>query len=89
MTAHRDLFGPLPVGARPQGPTSGKRKGYAAPPGSGPAGETCGTCAHHVRRRWSKVHHKCGLMRNVWNNARGTDILVRSPACSRWEKDDG
>lgn len=59
-------------------------RGYAAPPGTGPKGETCGSCAHHCALRYAKNYHKCGLNRARWTGGRGTDILVRSPACSKW-----
>ena len=61
-------------------------RGYAAPPGSGPDGETCGSCNHHVARRYAKIYHKCDLMRAYWTGGGATDIRVRSPACSRWER---
>jgi len=59
--------------------------GYAAPPGSGPPGETCGTCAN-CRVRKIKKHniYKCGLRADSWTQDRATDVLVRSPACQRW-----
>ena len=60
--------------------------GYASPPGHGPAGETCGTCAHSRcsvipsgRRFW-----KCNLRRPT--GGPGTDIRLKSPACRRWER---
>jgi len=57
-------------------------RGYYQPPGTGPAGETCGTCKHIARgRRWAK----CALSRGKWTSSRGTDILVKSPACRKWE----
>lgn len=59
-------------------------KGYAAPPGSGPQGETCGSCAHHTTREYAKTYHKCALIKAT--KGPGTDIRVRSPACSRWAK---
>lgn len=63
-------------------------KGYATVPGTGPAGETCGSCGHHVERQYAKIYHKCELMRAFWTGGRGSDILVRSPACAKWEKID-
>ena len=57
-------------------------RGYAYFPGTGPEGETCGTCKHAKRgRRFSK----CGLARARWTHGRGTDILLRAPACKYWE----
>lgn len=61
-------------------------KGYAAFPGTGPQGETCGSCKHICRqRRWAK----CELVRGRWTGGRGSDVLVRAPACRRWERPDG
>jgi hypothetical protein len=59
--------------------------GYATPPGTGPEGETCRSCVHHMIIWHAKAYHKCGLLRQVWTGGRATDILVRSPACSKWE----
>jgi len=94
MEVETDLFGEVPAGntavlpGRSRGPKGGKRytapRGYAALPGSGPAGETCGTCMHIGRYR---RYRKCKLMRAVWTNGPGTDILARTPACSRWQPD--
>lgn len=95
MTATLDLFGvpiterqaPAPVvnGVRKRGPT--KLRGYAAPPGSGPAGETCRTCAFYSGVRHAKTYRKCLLMRPQWTGGPGTDILARSPACTHWRKE--
>lgn len=79
-----------PLGKREgkqQGPRGGNKytrpRGYVSPPGSGPKGETCGTCKHCVHeRRWKK----CELARNMWTGGRATDILARAPACAKWEK---
>jgi hypothetical protein len=56
-----------------------QQRGYAAPPGTGPVGETCGKCKHIVV--WAKFR-KCGLTRAKWTSGPKTDILSRSPACS-------
>lgn len=60
--------------------------GHAAPPGSGPAGETCSTCDHcRVRTVRSKGRdrrfYKCALMTRAWSDSRATDVLASSPAC--------
>jgi hypothetical protein len=60
-------------------------KGYIAMPGSGPAGETCGSCKHLVRKQMSKTYLKCALASSFWTGGRGSDVLARSPACKRWE----
>ncbi len=64
-------------------------QGYAASPGTGPEGETCGSCAHHAVRHLAKDYHKCELMRQAWTGGRKTDILVRSPACAKWLEPTG
>lgn len=63
--------------------------GYGHVPGGGPAGETCGSCRHHVILRYSKNYHKCELARGKWTGGRGSDILVKSPACQKWQALDG
>lgn len=60
-------------------------RGYYAPPGTGPVGETCKSCRHAHPNRQSKTYWKCELMRQVWTGGRKTDILVGSPACKGWE----
>ena len=60
-------------------------KGYAALPGTGPAGESCGSCEHLVRKRMSRTYPKCGLMRRGWTGGTASDVRVSAPACSRWQ----
>lgn len=60
-------------------------KGYAAQPGTGPAGETCGSCAHLYRNRMAKTYLKCALMKAHWTGGGATDVKARAPACRRWE----
>lgn len=64
------------------------KNGYAAPPGTGPEGETCKTCAHKVRcgNYGGKSFLKCNLRKATWTSGEGTDILARTPACNKWEK---
>ena len=62
------------------------KRGYAWQPGTGPQGETCGTCKHLFRNRMGKTYLKCSLMEAKWTGGAGTDILARSPACKLWEK---
>ena len=59
--------------------------GYAARPGSGPEGETCGSCKHLYRNRLAKTYLKCALMRRHWTGGAGTDVKARAPACRNWE----
>lgn len=63
--------------------------GYAAPPGTGPAGERCGTCEHArlVNSGTANTYRKCALMRANWTGGPGSDILFRSPACRFWERE--
>lgn len=61
-------------------------RGYAAPVGTGPRGETCGSCKHASRYR---RFIKCDSNRARHTHGRGSDILARSAACSKWEKPDG
>lgn len=59
-------------------------RGYIMPPGSGPAGETCGTCQHIVGR--GTRYLKCKLNESRWTHGPGSDIRARSKACKKWEK---
>jgi hypothetical protein len=84
-----DLFG-QPVVSLPRPsmdkPKAGQPKGYAAPPGSGPKGETCGTCQHAVRVNGGrKDYWKCSLLRNRWTSSYGTDIRLKWASCRHWE----
>ena len=81
MSTSPDLFGDQVQQPR-KGPVAW---GYAALPGTGPAGETCATCRHHYRKRMAKVYHKCLLAKHLWTGGTKSDIRTRSPACSRWE----
>lgn len=57
---------------------------HAQPPGTGPAGETCGTCDHlHVYQPGSNLFFKCGLLKPVGGAA--TDIRKKDPACRMWK----
>jgi hypothetical protein len=79
----RDLFG---AAIAPAAKRKVKRaNGYAAPVGSGPEGDTCGSCKHAWRKDTGtrKTFWKCALVRPT--NGRGTDILKKSAACLRWE----
>lgn len=56
-----------------------KGGGYAATPGTGPAGETCGSCRHCQRGGYTK----CALTRHT--SCEASDIRLIAPACLRWE----
>ena len=61
--------------------------GHAAKPGTGPAGEMCGTCRHDRRvSGGNRNFHKCALLEHAWSHGLGTDIKKRDPACRLWEK---
>lgn len=62
-----------------------QRRGYAAPPGTGPEGETCKSCRHLSRKEMGKTYLKCGLMKMAWTGGSGTDVLAKAPACRLWE----
>jgi hypothetical protein len=62
-----------------------KKHGHAAVPGSGPAGETCGSCENLVRKQMASTYLKCGLMEAYWTGGYGTDVRAKDAACRRWE----
>lgn len=64
-----------------------KKTGHAWTPGTGPEGETCGTCKHLYRKRMSKTYLKCSLVESKWTGGGGTDVKARDPACKKWERD--
>jgi hypothetical protein len=68
-----------------------RKNGYAAPPGTGPEGMTCKQCQHKhsfggPNSSSKKTFIKCELRRDTWTNGEGTDILARTPACSKFEQ---
>lgn len=71
---------------RLRNPLGKKTRGHCMPPGTGPQGQTCGTCKHIVR---FARYRKCGLCRSLWTGGPGTDILAEDAACSKWEAVDG
>lgn len=66
-------------------PRPAEAQGYADLPGTGPEGETCGTCQHCAAVHFRRSFYKCRLLVARWSRARSTDILVTSPACARFE----
>ena len=62
-----------------------KDRAHPYPPGSGPAGQTCGTCAKLCERRFSKTYFKCHVLMKFWTAGPGTDIRKKDPACLCWE----
>lgn len=81
-----DLFGTIPDQAIIFKSKNTQPKGYAATPGSGPAGMKCRNCDFYIIRYTpaGNTHPKCGLMRHKWTNGRGSDIKVSSPACKKF-----
>ena len=88
-----DLFGnPVDLQAMMDAPLTGRKKrkptlprGHAAPPGTGPAGETCKTCANLRYRTLARTYIKCVLMIDQWTGGTATDVRAKDPACRRWE----
>jgi hypothetical protein len=82
-----DLFGETVITQVRKTPAP---KGYAAQPGSGPAGETCRTCMHAIGtgHNPSRTYYKCQLLKPHWTSGYGTDILLKAPACRLWAKED-
>ncbi len=78
----------LPMRAPEQRHTPVRQQGHIAPPGYGPAGETCGSCAHAIgiRTRSQKTFAKCELNRRNWTHGAASDIRRKDPACVRWSK---
>ena len=75
----RDSRGRLPT----------KKQGHFANPGTGPKGETCGTCLHLVRHQLSsKAVFKCALARSIWTHGPGSDIRCKDAACGGWRADE-
>lgn len=90
-----DLFGnpvPAPVPEADKVRAARRRqaqpRGFAGTPGTGPEGETCGSCAHirRLNEGGNRTYPKCYLMSASWGKSARTDILVRSPACYRWQE---
>ncbi|UYW28221.1 hypothetical protein OKC48_06790 [Methylorubrum extorquens] len=83
MRSDLDLFGAPP--AKPRGTQAA---GYAWTPGTGPAGETCGSCASLAKVRLASTYNKCAFVRAAWTGGKATDVLLRSPACLKWTRPD-
>lgn len=87
LPAQGSLFGGSEPARRYASPTkiSPPPAGYAAAPGTGPNGETCGSCANcRVRTGSARRFYKCVLMVSAWTHGRASDVLLKSPACKRW-----
>lgn len=80
MLDQPDLFD---VGER----TEAKPRGPCVPDriGSGPSGETCGSCRWKNRTGVAGRYLKCALMRQHWTGGPGSDIRAKWAACSHWQ----
>jgi hypothetical protein len=79
LEAHPDFLIQVP---KVKHPTD---RAHPYPPGSGPPGQTCGTCAKLCERRFSKTYFKCHVLMKFWTAGPGTDIRKKDPACLCWE----
>ena len=61
------------------------RTGHAARPGTGPKGETCGSCTLLREVHVSRKYFKCGHDNGRVSKSTSTDIRWRDPACEHWE----
>lgn len=59
--------------------------GHAWTPGTGPVGETCGSCRYLYRNQLAKTYLKCGLNQAAWTGGRKSDVRARDAACKKWE----
>lgn len=100
MNTALNLFGePIDLDDFPARIDNKKRKsaanGYAADPGTGPAGQTCGSCRHSIKRGkfWKcKLAAKVKVLPNGsrigdWSRCISSDIRLKSPACKLWTSD--
>lgn len=60
------------------------KRGYAAPPGTGPAREACRTCRHITGVKGNEYASACAIAKK---GSFGVAIYISptSPACRRWE----
>lgn len=84
LKPEQPIIGQLDVfGAAPTKQVKHPVGGYAARPGTGPAGEKCRTCACAYQRGGRvRSYWKCSLVKVT--GGPGTDIRLKSPACSQW-----
>lgn len=64
-------------------------RNYAGPPGSGPPGTTCRTCAFKTasdRHNIPPKHLKCDLVKFTHGDA--TDIKAGTPSCQNYRHDN-
>lgn len=82
----KDLFGNEVTEPFPKTKTLAPN-GYARRPGSGPPDQTCGTCRFATRHSTgNKSFYKCEIIRHCWTGSVRTDIVLKAPACSMWQR---
>ena len=60
-------------------------RAHPYPPGSGPPGQTCGTCAKLCVKECSRKYFKCHVLMKFWSCGPATDIRKKDLACMAWE----
>jgi hypothetical protein len=60
-------------------------RAHPYPPGSGPPGQSCGTCAKLRARTFNRTYFKCNVLKKFWSAGRATDVRKKDPACICWE----
>ncbi len=54
--------------------------------GTGPEGETCGTCKYLIRIEYhNRAYRKCEKMKGHWTHGPGTDVRAKDEACRWWK----
>jgi hypothetical protein len=82
LERHPEFLAAVGFGAKVQHPID---RAHPYPPGSGPPGQSCGTCAKLCSRTFKKTYFKCHVLMRFWTAGRGTDIRKKDPACMSWE----
>lgn len=86
MNDHIDLFGAPILDLTAAERHGCVPKGYPRRPGSGPAGQTCGTCVYAIDIDYhGRCYYKCAIIKHRWTHGPGTDIKLKSPACELWQ----
>lgn len=80
MTDQTEIFEGLPD---PSVKAKHRVTGYAAAPGTGPEGETCGTCGNRTFVQYANRYYKCSV--GYQSGGPATDIRLKSPACHFWK----
>ena len=87
LLGHEILLGRVGHGGANKWGRNANPNGYPSHPGSGPAGETCKTCAHYRRvQHGAGIYRKCAKLEHCWTHGQGPDIKASAAACKFWEK---